>query len=31
MGNRDEVWNATCETFYDASYYVILFELISKR
>lgn len=31
MGNRDEVWNATWDTFYDSYYHVILFEKLSKR
>jgi len=31
LGNRDEVWNAAWETFYDTYYHVILFEMLSKR
>ena len=31
MGNRDELWNATWETFYDASYYEVLFGKLSQN
>ncbi len=31
MGDRDELLKASWETFYDASYYQILFEEVSKR
>lgn len=31
MGNRDELWKATWEAFYDASYYEVLFGELSKR
>ena len=31
MGNRDELWNVAWETFYDAYYYEILFDDISKK
>lgn len=31
MGKRDELWDKTWNTFYDVSYYVILFGIISKR
>jgi hypothetical protein len=31
MGNRDELWKATWETLYDASYYEVLFAEVLKR
>ena len=31
MGNRDELWKATWETLYDASYYEVLFSEVLKR
>ncbi len=31
MGNKDELWNATWEALYDASYYEILFGELSKE
>lgn len=31
MGDRDELWGATWETFYDASYYEILFGSLLKN